>query len=96
MDAAWGGLVTGFEHSDGLVQLGEIRTTLLHPAGCPPGDYVALSAVLRGYDHPSAATMKRRALDGTLVTAQPGGPNTMRDAEVAEIRPGVYEPVWRT
>lgn len=97
MDQAWGSYVdeaaVWADRPLMQVRLGAIMTDLIALPGHPGRRYVKMSAIPRAWDHPSAATWKRHAQDGKLVTVQPGGPNTTRYAEV-EQRGDIWEPVW--
>lgn len=77
------------------IRLGEIQTDLLTLPGFPGRHFVKQATVLAAYrDGPSAATIKRRAQAGRLVSVQPGGPNTLVYIEVMNVGGDRWEPVW--
>jgi hypothetical protein len=94
MDAAWGHLWDEAAIVQRTVTLGAVQTDLVQLPGYPGRCFVAASVIPAAYEHPSAATWKRYAQRGLLISEQPGGPNTLRWVEVAQNPGGDWEPVW--
>ena len=94
MDSAYGSHWDEAAIEQRTVTLGAVRTDLVQLPGCPDRYFVAASVISAAFEHPSAATWKRYAQRGLLVSEQPGGPNTLRWVEVAQNPGGEWEPVW--